>query len=92
MPCRVKSVVFAFALTFMLVASGNAWAHRPYFTQIEPIVLPNGQPGEMRLMYGNSIFSADPARILVLDRDRRLLASSYQSISMNLLCDGERRS
>lgn len=88
----MRSTLLALALTFMLFTGDHALAHSPYFTRIEPIVLPNGQPGEMSLLNGDGIFVADPARILVLDQDRRLLARSYQSTSMILLCDRERRS
>lgn len=88
----MKSGLLVLVLTLVLFASDYALAHSPYFTRIEPIVLPNGQPGEMSLLNGDGIVLADPARILVLDQERRLLARSYQSTSMTLLCDRERRS
>lgn len=79
-------------LAFALAACRPSHAHRPYFTQVEPVVLPDGQPGEMRLLRGDGIFLADPARILVLDQEGRLLARSHQSTAMFLLCDHDRRS
>lgn len=79
-------------LAFVLAASCPSYAHRPYFTQVEPVVLPDGQPGEMRLLKGDGIFFADPARILVLDREQRLLARSHRSTTMSLLCDRDRYS
>jgi hypothetical protein len=80
------------ALTLLPLAAAPAWAHSPYFTQAEPIVLPDGRPGEMRLLHGDGIFFADPVRIVVLDRDKRLLARSEQHVPLSLICDRNRRS
>lgn len=79
--------MFLLPLALAFAASGSALAHRPYFTQVEPIVLPDGQPGEMRLLHGDGIFIVDPVRILVLNREGQLLASSPQGIRMLLTCD-----
>lgn len=40
----------------------------------------------MRLLRGDGIIFADPYRILVLDRDSRLLALSHQSVPISLIC------
>ncbi|TPG34875.1 hypothetical protein EAH89_30595 [Roseomonas nepalensis] len=87
-----RSPFLTLALPLLLLAGCPADAHRPYFTHVERIVLPDGQPGEMRLLKGDGILLADPVRILVLDRDGRLLARSHQSGAMVLLCDRDRRS
>lgn len=73
---------------FALVASAPASAHRPYFTRVEKIVLPDGQPGEMRLLHGDGIIVSDPIRILVLDAEGRLLARSRQSQTLTMVCEG----
>lgn len=76
-------------LALLLAALGAlpASAHRPYFTQSEPVVLPDGQPGEMRLLRGDGIVFADPYRVLILlDRDSRLLALSHRSVPITLVC------
>ena len=78
-------------LILMVAASSPSLAHRPYFTQVEPIILPNGQPGEMRVLRGDGIIIADPSRILVLDSNRRLLARSGIGDVVSILCDGDRR-
>jgi hypothetical protein len=84
---------FAFlilALAIALAGSGPALAHRPYFTQIEKIRLPNGELGEARLLNGDGIFVPDPVRVLLLDAQGRLLARSSKSQLMTLSC-GENR-
>ena len=75
-------------LVLLLVTLGAlpASARRPYFVQAEPILLPDGQPGEIRLLRGDGIIFADPYRILVLDRDSRLLALSHESVPLSLIC------
>lgn len=75
-------------LALLLAALGAlpASAHSPYFSQSEPILLPDGQPGEMRLLRGDGIIFADPTRIVVLDRDSRLLALSHEGVLMTLIC------
>lgn len=88
-----RSPVLTLTLALPLLLAGHpACAHRPYFTQVERVVLPDGQPGEMRLLRGDGIFLADPVRILALDREGRLLARSHRSDAMVLLCDRDRRS
>ena len=84
--------MFFLTLALASAASGSALAHRPYFTQVESIVLPDGQPGEMRLLHGDGIFLADPVRILVLNREGQLLASSRRGMTMLLTCDCNERS
>ena len=46
------------ALLAFVVASllaSPAAAHRPFFTQVEAIQLPNGERGEVRLLHGDGI-------------------------------------
>lgn len=69
------------------VGTGSAFAHRPYFTKVARIVLPDGQPGEMRLLNGDGIFLVDPTRIVLLDQENRLLARSSESVDISLICD-----
>lgn len=76
-------------LGVVLLASGPAFAHRPYFTTVRGIVLPDGRPGEMRVLMGDGIMLADPGRILVLDDRGRLLARSPISARMTLVCTGD---
>ena len=80
-----RMLLLLLALTW--AAGGSALAHRPYFTQVAPIVLPDGQPGEMRLLHGDGIIFADPVRILVLNQEGHLLASSRRGVPMLLTCD-----
>lgn len=87
---RIRILILALVLP--LIVTQFAAAHRPYFTQVEAVILPDGRPGEMRLLRGDGIFLADPGRILVLDAEGRLQARSRHSVTMALLCDRALRS
>lgn len=89
---RKGRILALFVLALPICVSSRVFAHRPYFTQVEPIILPNGQPGEMRLLHGDGIFFADPTRILVLDQNQRLLARSRRGGPVILLCSPDRNS
>lgn len=60
----------------LLVLSPPALAHRPYFIESRPCTLADGSFGEMRILYGDGIFAADPARVVLLDSGGHLLAFS----------------
>lgn len=77
----------AAALILMIAAVVPANAHRPYFTQIEKVLLPDGSIGEIRLLHGDGIFFADPTRVVVLDSSGRSLARSHPAVPMSLLCN-----
>lgn len=81
-------LIVALFLTFvvMVVGSYPASAHRPYYTQVEKIRLPNGDIGEARLLNGDGIFGPDPVRVLILDTQGRLLARSPKSSSIRISC------
>ena len=49
-----------------------AFAHRPYYTQVEKIRLPNGDIGEVRLLNGDEIMVADPVRAVIVDPQNKL--------------------
>lgn len=70
----------------LLTFAPSAEAHRPYFTRSEPVILPNGQTGEMRIIARDGIFAADPTRLLVLDSTGRLLARSKPYDFVDLVC------
>ncbi|MBF9234918.1 hypothetical protein [Microvirga alba] len=78
--------VFILASIVFAAASFPAFAHRPYFTHVEKILLPNGELGEVRLLSGDGIFGPDPVRALILDAQGRLLARSPKSVVMALSC------
>jgi len=69
--------------------TGPASAHRPYFTKVEKIRLPNGEMGEARLLNGDGIIVPDPVRVIILDAAGHLLARSDKSLSIVLTCRGE---
>jgi hypothetical protein len=73
-------------MLLLLVGTQSARAHRPSFTQVERLVLPNGQAGELRLLKGDGILGPDPIRVLVLDADGRLVARSRRSALITASC------
>lgn len=79
----VRLFVFAAILAF---AGVPAWAHSPYFTQIEKIDLPDGTEGELRLLHGDGILVGDPVRIIAIDSQERLLARSEHGAVAHILC------
>lgn len=69
-----------------LTGLAPALAHRPYITRSEPIILPDGRAGEMRMLHGDGIFLADPMRLIVVDEGGRLVARSQRSVPMSMRC------
>lgn len=77
-------------LTVVEVAPGTA--HAPFFGQTEQIILPDGRVGEMRLLYGDGIIISNPARVIVLDSDNRLIGYSNETFSEHtIFCSADRR-
>jgi hypothetical protein len=79
-----------FCVSCLTVASSPASAHRPYYTQVEKILLPNGQIGELRLLNGDGILGPDPVRAVIVSPQGRLLAISSKTHSMAISCDDDR--
>ena len=79
-----------FRVCCLLVASSPAFAHRPYYTQVEKIRLPNGDIGEVRLLNGDEIMVADPVRAVIVDPQNKLLALSPKTHAMAVSCDADR--
>ncbi|WP_060768626.1 hypothetical protein [Methylobacterium sp. AMS5] len=88
-----RSLTLALILPLLswLAATGPASAHRPYFTEAQAILLPDGQRGEMRIIAGDGIFVADPVRIVILDAESRLIARGPQTRWLSLVCDAPLR-
>ena len=78
-------------LSVLLFAADAALAHRPYTTQVTKVALPEGQLGEVRLLHGDGIISANPIRVLVVGANGRLLARSYRTSMMALACSRDHR-
>lgn len=84
-----RILVLISILVGAMMSACPALAHRPYFTEVEKIRLPNGEMGEARLLNGDGIFGPDPVRVIVLDAQGRLLARSQKSLSMAISCREE---
>jgi hypothetical protein len=84
-------VTLTLAFLLAILAMGPAWAHRPYFSDVGKIRLPDGTLGEARLLNGDGIFGPDPVRVLILDAQNRLLARSHKSVLMALSCEQDGR-
>lgn len=83
----MKHLVAAWLIFLLAVSAGTpAFAHRPYYTQVEKILLPNGEIGEVRLLNGDGILGPDPVRPIVVDGRGRLIARGPKGRSMAVSC------
>lgn len=86
---RATIIRFLGLLIGLLAGLAPALAHRPYVTRSEPIVLPDGRAGEMRMLHGDGIFLADPVRLIVVDDSGRLVARSRRAVPMSMSCQNK---
>lgn len=80
----------SFLLLLVFYASPSK-AHRPYFTAVHQIELPDGTVGEIRSLHGDGIIVSDPMRAIIAGIDGRLLARTPQTQAMVILCSREHR-
>jgi hypothetical protein len=73
------------------IASAPAFAHRPYYSQIESIHLADGEIGQVRLLHGDGIFFTDPVRPLIVNSKGQLVARGPKAHSIVISCSGDRR-
>jgi hypothetical protein len=62
---RALVLIVLFAAIFLLPTAASA--HRPYFRGGQPVALPAGESGVIRLLYGDGILGPDPVRPVVID-------------------------
>lgn len=80
------------SLAILSLGPFAAHADSPYFTETVSCALPGGSTGQMRILRGDGLIAADPASVLVLDKDNRLLAfvdtgpSVFLSVNRNKQC------
>ncbi|GAB6841609.1 hypothetical protein JCM2811A_06100 [Methylorubrum rhodinum] len=71
--------------------AGSAWAFPPAsLKRVEPILLPDGQQGTMRIVVGDGLLF-DRVRIAILDAQSRLIARGPRTYQLSLVCDGPLR-
>jgi hypothetical protein len=73
-----------------LIASPPAFAHRPYYSQIESVRLADGEIGQVRLRHGDGIFFTDPVRPLIVNSKGQLVARGPKARSIVISCNGDR--
>lgn len=83
------AAAFILSLFLALAISEPARAHRPYYSQVEKIRLPDGQIGEVRLLHGDGVFFKDPVRPIIVDEKRRFIARGPRFYSLVVSCDPE---
>lgn len=87
---QFSSSVWLLAAMLSLVA-GAAWAYPPAsLKRVEPILLPDGQQGTMRIVVGDG-FLSDPVRVVILDAQNRLIARGPRSQWLSLVCEAPLR-
>lgn len=74
-----------FVLCFGL--STPAQAHSPYFGKGEKIDHPDAGAIEFAVLYGDGIIFADPAQVVVFDREGHLLPATSLSQGFVIKCD-----
>jgi hypothetical protein len=90
--CRIPLRILATAFLLVIAHVDPSFAHPPYFTQVEKIVLSDGQIGEMRLLHGDGILMPDPVRLIVLDSAGRLIGYSREDFGPHsIICSAVKR-
>jgi hypothetical protein len=75
----------------LLVAAHPAEAQMALYDSFtRPIVLPDGRPGEIRVLRGHEYFLPASIRVLALDSERRIIACTRESWKLALSCDKAR--
>jgi hypothetical protein len=74
-----------------VVAPVPAFAHRPYYSQVEHIRLADGEIGQVRLLHGDGIFFTDPVRPLIVNSKGQLVARGPKARSIVISCAEEHR-
>jgi hypothetical protein len=83
--------IFCSFLRLLVFYASPSKAHRPYFTAVQQIELPDGTLGEIRILHGDGIIVSDPMRSIVAGIDGRLLARTPHTQAMVILCSREHR-
>jgi hypothetical protein len=87
----MKYLLTIVVAAILATVASPALAHRPYYTQIEKIRLPNAELGEVRLLKGDGIFFTDPVRPIVIDEQGHLIARGPKALSMTVSCGEDHR-
>jgi hypothetical protein len=59
-------------ISLFLLIAGSAWAHAPYYTEVQRIAAPDGTAYELKLLRGDRwVFGGVPVRAVVVDWDCR---------------------
>jgi hypothetical protein len=74
-----------------MVANIPAFAHRPYYSTVAKISLPDGERGEVRLINGDGIIFTDPVRPLIVNSKGQLLARGPKARSIVVSCNDDDR-
>ena len=79
---RVAPLVFA-----GVFASSAALAHEPHLSFVRaPLVLGNGRPAELRLLYGDGILGPDPVRPVVVGEQGEIYALGPHGEAVAFTC------
>lgn len=71
--------------------AGPASAHHPYFSASATLSTDEHPAIELKLLHGDGLLFADPARAVVIDQNGELLAASPLSAALQLSCDDRHR-
>lgn len=75
------------SLLLWIWLSSAAFAHSPYFGQIERMVHPRFAIVKFAVLYGDGILLGDPSRVVIIDSAGYLLAATPLSKALIVRCD-----
>jgi hypothetical protein len=81
-------------LSVFLLNAGQAFAHTPYYTQVEKLEVQDGEVFSLKLLHGDGIIAGDPVRAIIVDRELRVRAVSPLAVKLHIFCEqqgGRRR-
>jgi hypothetical protein len=81
-------------ISLFLLIAGSAWAHAPYYTEVQRIAAPDGTVYDLKLLHGDGIIAGDPVRAVVVGGDGHAWAISPLALKLHISCfnvDGLRR-
>jgi hypothetical protein len=75
------------SLLLLIGLSSSAFAHSPYFGQIERMVHPKFAIVKFAVLYGDGVLLGDPSRVVIIDSAGYLLAATPLSKAFIVRCD-----
>ncbi|MCB1503177.1 MAG: hypothetical protein KDK07_25940 [Bauldia sp.] len=86
---RLRGLLVTGAMVGLLLCSDGVHAHPPYFTEIRPITLANGDRGSIRVLAGDGIVISDPLQVIIVTSEGNAVAATPTSSALHISCRTE---